>query len=311
MRRSIYLLPLLLAAVSCGMDATQYDWSDPSSWYAAQIDSTRPDIFYLVATEVLEDSDGSHRATLCEEDRAAFIKEMAYAEKNMAGGDFNFISPFYHQKTFDTLDLPQDEADAVFGGVIEEVCSAFDWYMAHLNGGRPFILAGFSQGAELVKELLKYMDDGQYSRMAAAYLLGTCLTEEDFKCGHIKAAGGETDTGIAVSFNSVLSDGAVWPVVAEGAATCINPVNWHTDTVPGSFEFYGKETVVRVDTVRNVLVVDTDPEPYWKWMDEHPFLLEAGASRDCLHHWELKFYSGFIHENALKRIITLSDIQNR
>jgi acetyl esterase/lipase len=70
------------------------------------------------------------------------------------GGDLNFYSPFYRQVTMETY------ADSAliarrFPLAMEDVRKAFRYYVDHLSGGRPFVLAGFSQGGEVLVELLK------------------------------------------------------------------------------------------------------------------------------------------------------------
>lgn len=39
---------------------------------------------------------------------------------------------------------------------LQDIEHAFDYYLKHYNQGRPFILAGHSQGAKSVIELLKH-----------------------------------------------------------------------------------------------------------------------------------------------------------
>lgn len=304
--KRILALPLIIALiVSCSTNSKQYDWSDASSWYRSQIDTTKPDIFYLVSTNVLSNADGSYYSTLCQADKEAMTREMDYIDSTISQGSFNLIAPYYHQLTLNSFSLPKDQFDEAFQSVNEEVIAAFDWYMANLNGGRPFVLAGFSQGAMLEVDIMSHMSDEQYGRMAAAYMMGSCITCEDILNDHIVAATGEEDTGVTVSFNSVLSPGAAWPAIAKDAAACINPLNWKTDSTPATFSFYGNEASVSVDTANNLLVFDTDPAPYHDWMEKHTYFTDLGLSKDCLHHWDIKFFNQAIHDNALKRINSL------
>jgi predicted esterase len=39
--------------------------------------------------------------------------------------------------------------------VYKDISASFDWYLANLNEGRPIILAGFSQGADMCLRLLE------------------------------------------------------------------------------------------------------------------------------------------------------------
>ena len=177
----------------------------------------------------------------------------------------------------------------------------FDYYMEHQNNGRRYALVGFSQGGMLVLDLLKHMTDEQYNRMVAAYAIGYRITEEDCKNNHIRPASGETETGVTVSFNSALSTDGLWPLVAEGAVICINPVNWKTDSTPATFTYENEEHTVSIDKQTNMLIVKTNRPKYYRKWNNNPAFQSAKVHLDCLHHWDLLFYSDFIHDNILKR----------
>ena len=50
---------------------------------------------------------------------------------------------------------------------------------------------------------------------------------------HIRAAEGETDTGVTICYNTVKDVKYVLPLIA-GSDICINPVNWRTDATPAT-----------------------------------------------------------------------------
>lgn len=329
---TVALILMSAAMLVCSCKGPQSDWSNPESWYqpANKFDKDKIDVLYIVSTEVINatDSEGNicWQSQLTDADLDAINGEIAWVEKNMFNDDFNVISPLYHQLTFDALtQLPrnaiqqQEEELNLFGGqqeiltsgtnledvyhnVVEEVCDAFDFYMEHQNGGRPFIIAGFSQGAMLALDLLVHMSDEQYERMIACYALGYRLSKEDLGVPHIKAATGEGDSGVVISFNSTQTVDAIWPLVGADAATCMNPLNWKTDSTPATFEFNGTTNTVHIDPETNVLIVDTDdPEYYYSFYEIAPFFLNAGVDKNNLHHWDLLFYASQIHDNALLR----------
>lgn len=281
-------------------------WAQEDSWYCDTLSAVREpvDVFYLISTEVIsaKDSLGQllYRSALAPEDRRSMEEEMRYVRDSIFFSDYRFFSPYYHQLTFDAIMARGDTLQTFYKAVSEEVCDAFDYYMEHWNGGRPFVLAGFSQGAMLLLDVLRHMTDEQFSRMAAAYEIGYRLTEEDLQHPHIRAAQGEEDSQVVVSYNSVLSREGIWPLVSRGAATGINPVNWKTDSTPAAFSYRGMEGEVRLDSTTFALLVDIAPESFHQWLD-NPVCRWVGMSQDCLHHWDLLFYTRFIHENAKKR----------
>ncbi|MCQ2146647.1 MAG: DUF3089 domain-containing protein [Bacteroidales bacterium] len=130
------------------------------------------DVFYLVSTDIVSatDADGNvtYRATLTPEDSLAIKAEMDYVHTNMFKEPFNFISPHYHQSTVHALSLPRAQYDPVYNEVVKEALELFEDYIKTQNNGRHFILAGFSQGAMLVQEIMKNMDKETLKRMEAA-----------------------------------------------------------------------------------------------------------------------------------------------
>lgn len=282
-------------------------WSADSAWYQAQdtVEGDAIDVFYIVSTEVVsavtETGETSYRALLTADDRNAYTQEFSYVESHYCQTDLRCVAPYYHQFTFEAISLQGAQFDSVYQAVASEVCEAFDYYMSHQNQGRPFALAGFSQGAMLALDVLKHMTDSQYQQMVAAYAIGYRLSAEDIQHPHIRPAEDETERGVTISFNSVLSPEAIWPEVAANAVTCINPVNWRTDSTPATFTYHNQEHTVSIDTNTYQLIVEVaDPSEYRAWTS-NPVFQQAGVSPDCLHHFDLLFYTDYIHDNILKR----------
>ena len=281
--------------------ARQSAYSQADSWFepGTMAQADRPDVFYIYSTNVLsandESGEKSYRANLTDEDLMYMDMECAYV-RDMFGSEFNFFAPYYHQFTMEAIGIEQDEFNATYKAVAEEVCEAFDYYFKHLGGGRKYVLAGFSQGAMLIIDLLKHMSDKQYSLLAGAYMMGYRLSEEDMQHPHIVAAEGAEGPGKVISFNSAMSADAIWPLVSEGAATCINPLNWKIDATPAELVYDGDSATVSVDPEHNVLIVSgLDPEKYRFSM------LDPWCSSGNLHHWDLLFYGEAIRQNALLR----------
>ena len=109
------------------------------------------------------------------------------------------------------------------------------------DAGRPIILAGFSQGAEMCLELLKTCFGGDTpearslrERLVAVYAIGWSVTEEMTETWpQIVPAAGETDTGVVVSYDCENGELTETPVIPAGVkALSINPLNWKTDGTP-------------------------------------------------------------------------------
>ena len=220
-----------------------------------------------------------------------------YAVDSFYSDKLNYYSPYYRQVSIQTwtsvnttlLRLPL---------AISDVKRSWAYYLKYLNQGRPFILAGFSQGSHILMEIMKEMPDTIASRMVAAYALGYKVTKNDMAaCPHIRPALGATDTGVTICFNSVRSPECEIPVVSEGNQISINPVNWRTDTVSAPFVLYGKKKndtlSVRCDPKSKLLIVDGYDQSY-----VIPYIGVVGN----YHHMELKFYYPYIRQNMADRV---------
>ena len=302
-KHSLSILFGLILIFSCSSEQSS-PWASPDSWYqsGAEVNDDFADVLYLVSTEVMQsfnpDSTESYIALLTDEERGPINHEMEYMYRSTFKDSLNFFAPFYHQMTMSAVMLPAEEQEVYYQQVVAEVCDAFDWYMEHLNGGRRFILAGFSQGAMLVKSLLNHMTDEQYTGLVAAYVIGADVDAGELASPHIKAARSAYDTGVTVSFNSVASIDGIWDYVCSDPAICINPVNWHTDSTPATLyeSRVGVELTVAVDTEYNVLVVTG-------YGDELPDAKVATAPwpENCLHGRELILYAESVGQNAKDR----------
>jgi hypothetical protein len=182
-----------------------------------------------------QDTDGrtSHYADVWNpKHRERMAIEMNKVAAYMSAGN-RFYAPFYRHTTIDAfMLLNEDSIRNRTRLAMADVCTAFDHFQAQRDKTRPLIIAGFSQGGLAVVELLKHIDDDTYSQLAAAYVLGYKVTPDDtLQTRHIKAAKGETDTGVTICYNTVKDIKYIQPVIA---ATCmgINPVNWRTDATP-------------------------------------------------------------------------------
>jgi hypothetical protein len=117
-----------------------------------------------------------------------------------------------------------------------DVKRAFDYYMAHWNNGRPFILAGHSQGSNHLIRLLKEEIDSKeiQKQLVAAYLIGMPVSDTTFKS--IKQAQTETQVNGYVSWNTFKYGTRLKPSDYFSGGTCTNPLSWKSDTtlVPAS-----------------------------------------------------------------------------
>ena len=122
---------------------------------------------------------------------------------NTAGRIF---APRYRQATFGAFLDEEDNGLKAIGLAYGDIVAAFDNFIAERNDGRPFILAGHSQGSLHLLYLLQQRINGTAlaHRMVAAYIIGWPVSiEADLSAlADIKACERANETGCVVSFQT-------------------------------------------------------------------------------------------------------------
>ena len=161
-------------------------------------------------------------------------KKNFYGALNMERGIYEqhcrMYAPYYRQAVLADYDLPANEAEPYFNLAYKDVRAAFVYYMQHENNGRPFVLAGFSQGAEMCLRLLKEFGNEDFVKdnMVACYAIGWRFTpQEAEKYPYIQPAKCADDLGKVIIFNSEAPEVTSSAIVPEGLKTfAINPLTW-------------------------------------------------------------------------------------
>lgn len=274
------------------------DYSDSTQWFIRQRGG-EADLFYIISTETgfhMRGTDTCHFADTYDAYLRGLMEHEMYAVDSFYSGRLNYYSPFYRQvsmQSWGDVDMTLKRIPLA----ISDVKRSWQYYLGHLNGGRPFILAGFSQGAHAVTAIIQEMPDSIYNRMVAAYSIGYKVTREMMDgCRHIRPAQGATDTGVTICFNSVDSPEAEIDIVSRGNMININPINWRTDTVSSRFIYYQRKCndtlTCHLDSASQLLIVDgcSDKRPM-------PIIGKPGN----YHHKELKLYYPYIRQNMADR----------
>lgn len=267
---SIFILMLLASCsnqdTASGMNVATYipeapNYSDSTLWYIRKNTTVArgADVFYLVSTWEADwtTADGRlcHYADVYNAgQRADMDKEISRIADYM-GEVGDFYSPYYRHITIDIWATQnEDTISSYYRTAFSDVQDAFNTFLKNRpDPERPFVLAGFSQGAKSVVELLKTMPADVARHLVAAYVLGYKVTPADtLATKNIRAAQGATDTGVTICYNSVSDVSCIKPVVAAPCVMCINPVNWRTDATPATLH----DTItVSVSPEHHVLVV--------------------------------------------------------
>jgi Protein of unknown function (DUF3089) len=186
------------------------DYSQPEHWLSLPTSADKPvDVFYLYPTEYVKPAAGG--PVVCTSDDPGMMKgaKAAFSRQATAFETVgNIYAPYYRQAdAASRAAMPQAEQDQVVAGApTEDGLAAFEYYIAHYNAGRPFILAGHSLGSNVLANLLAdYMKEHPdvYKRMIAAYVIGYSISPSYLTQNpHLKFAEGPDDTGVIISYNT-------------------------------------------------------------------------------------------------------------
>lgn len=118
------------------------------------------------------------------------------------------FAPRYRQASTMALFKMDGGGDKAFDLAYGDVERAFDWYLAHENKGRPFVLIGHSQGGSHVARLVERRIDGKplQKQLVAAYAIGFNLAEGDFPLTYktVPVCAKPDQTRCLAQWNSVL-----------------------------------------------------------------------------------------------------------
>ena len=233
---SLLVLAMLLCMTftAYGNEVQATDYAKTEYWLSLPASAEKTvDVFYLYPTVFQKVN--KDEPNICNIDNPVMLKnsKLAFAIQASAFEPVgNLYAPYYRQADAAyTLELPLAEQAKVVGGIpTTDALAAFDYYIQHYNQGRPFILAGHSQGSNVLLYLLSdYMKTHPevQKRMVAAYVIGYSITPEYLaKNPHLKFAQGASDTGVIISYNTEAPKVAGKnPVVLPGAMA-INPISW-------------------------------------------------------------------------------------
>lgn len=289
------------------------DYSSQENWAIKEIsDEKAADVFFICPT-VDMGRDGNLNMSMDNEKMKSNFVGATNMEKGIYDIDANFYAPYYRQITFPVYSMNDEEAKAAIDLAYYDVKAAFEEFIKETDKDRPIIIAGFSQGSQLMIRLMEecFDDDNIQKRLVAAYAIGWRITDDDLNTyKHLKMAQTSNDIGVIVSFNSEAEGVESSMIVPEGVFTYgINPLNWQTDCeyVDASynkgacFTNYdgGIDNEVPnlcgayLDSERGTLIIDgVSPEDY------------PGAIFDdgIYHIYDYQFFYRNLQENVLERI---------
>jgi Protein of unknown function (DUF3089) len=165
-------------------------------------------------------------------------------QASVFNGCCRIFAPRYRQASLKGIITASPEGFATADLAYSDVLRAFDHYLAHDNQGRPFIIAGHSQGSIHAIRLLQERIVGTplARRLVAAYVPGSSLPRAIADKG-LSICRTPSMTGCVVDWNSDSADAKdkrrrqdaiVWwegryQPIAGRPMLCVNPLNWRDE----------------------------------------------------------------------------------
>jgi hypothetical protein len=299
------------------------DYSQEANWYKLPEITKEYDTFYIYSTVYMGANEGDpDYATL---DNAEMLQglEIEHAIKSSVFEEStNLFIPYYHQSSMKhAAEVFEKDGtiDAALASIpYTDITAALDYYFENYNNGRPFVIAGHSQGSAILRLVLKkYFKEHPeyYKRMVAAYAIGYSITKDDLEANpHMKFATGETDTGVIISWHAegpknVEANVPIPSVIISKNGIAINPLNWKRDETYapasenlGSIVMDGKTSKTEICDIDGDAQVCLARGTVVTNAKATPNEMVELAGPQCYHQDDYSIFYNNIKDNVAKRI---------
>ena len=311
-------VPTVIAKTNGGEKwETKIDYANADNWLSAEDAGKDVDVVYFYPTTFSKVSDDAPDvADITDESMRSGAQRELKNQASVFIEDCNIYAPFYRQvNAAYALTLSDEEADDLLRySASQDPSAALDYYFENYNNGKPFILAGHSQGSQILTMILSdYMKEHpeHYKNMIAAYVIGYSVTDKYLAANpHLKFAEGADDTGVIISYNTEgpANKDQHNAVVTDGAIS-INPINWKKDdTYAAKEENLGSLNIdgeieknladAKIDLERGVVVCETADSAVYAI----PEAAHALFGPESYHGYDYGLYYMNLRENAKVRI---------
>ncbi|BDS10638.1 DUF3089 domain-containing protein [Aureispira anguillae] len=215
---------------------------------------------------------------------------------NQAG---KIYAPRYRQAHLRSFFHPNlEEGEKALELAYNDIKTAFKYYLEHYNNGRPFILAGHSQGARHLKTLLKEMFDGTelYQQLIAAYIVGWGVEADSFD--EIPLGTSPDQTGCFVTWRTYAK--GYRPDWIQENDVCVNPLTWKADSTYAPYEANAGAILFGFNTLRKHLF-DAQVQGPILWVGKPNMFLGGLLKRDNYHVGDYNLFYLSVRNNAILR----------
>lgn len=194
-------------------------------------------------------------------------------------------------------------AKAAFELAYADVKAAFEYYLQHYNKGRPFIIAGHSQGSthgmRLIREMIE--DTPLEKQLVVAYLVGMPVTLNYFK--HIQPCRKADDTDCFCSWRTFKKDH--FPKWKDGPDPVVvtNPLLWTTETTHAEKELNRGAVLFKFDKILPA-VCGAEVHDGLLWVEKPKFKGSFLIRTSNYHAGDFNLFYVNVRNNAILRAET-------
>jgi hypothetical protein len=259
-------------------------------------DSAKVDVFYVYPTAYVFGINWN--AKYDSKNLMARVCNLTESQASAFNACAKVYTPFYRQAILKSF-LNKKSGPKALNLAYEDVKAAFHHYLKYWNKGRPFIIAGHSQGSNLLTRLIKEEIDNTelQKQLVAAYLIGMPIPESTFQ--KLPIATKSSQTNCYISWNTFKYGTVLKEKKFFGKGKSVNPLSWKTDTtyMPASSNFGGAPT--RLDHIDpNICDAQVNRGILWVHKVKKKGYMRLG---DSYHLCDFSFFYMNIRENAIER----------
>lgn len=280
-----------------------YNWASLPSSIEKEVD-----VFFVYPT--IFGGTGEMNMDITDDNLRIRVQTTLLKQASVFNKDCNVYAPFYRQMAFDGLSMDEEIRNKYFVVGLNDVKQAFTYYINNLNNGRPFILAGHSQGSEVLINLMKdiFNDSELMDKLVAAYIIGFSVTNDDLaQYKWLKIAESADEIGAIITYNTQSVNATGSPVLLANA-NCVNPLNWLTTS-----EYAPKEKNLGAVFFKENGEIDSNVSHFTDaWIDENGALVAGNADvevysspsfpKGVYHRYDYSFFYNNLIENVAVRI---------
>lgn len=159
---------------ACDSDLSATEWRADGTFASVGFepdDSAPLDCFYVYPTVDLSFVAGQHTDL---SDTSPMLDPLL-SQAARLGSECRVFAPLYRQVTIGTFSAEPEIAAPLLESAYADVADAFEHFLGQWSRGRPFVLVGHSQGAQMLRRLVERRletDEALLARMRLALLVG-------------------------------------------------------------------------------------------------------------------------------------------